>query len=709
MKRSPMRDLSPTMSKRSRSSYRMSDHDMVRGMSPDMYDRRESRRDMIVKKSFHRDLDHDFDRPRAKYRDDRMIDYSPPPKSDARQPDYRSICISNVSGKIPVPLLKETLYHEFKKFGEFNVNVTYSGDIRVAYINFRYPEDAREAKHMKSKMILFDRPVRIEAVYQKKRSHSPGAGPVPEFHYERHEGYSSSNHGSGGGGYRGRGSFRGFSGGRRPSRGFHQGPSRDYHVQSREQPAEYRPEFYHPPKRNEKFPYHLDHIDPEDDEKATRTLFVGNLDYNITDQELKQVFGKYGTIEDIDIKRPQRGTGNAYAFIKYINLDCAHKAKVELSGQYIGRFQCKIGYGKVTATTCLWVGGLGSWITHKTLEQEFDRFGVISRIEWPRGKDYAYVLYDSLDAAQAACQEMRGAPLGGNTDRRLRVDFADPAHIMSPDDDHFYDESRREGKESRADWHEGDLRNSVERRHSESWEEGRKRPISPDDYRRRKISTSPEPRFIKDEDSRGRSREKRELGEITHDDEINNSDGAEIAIDQVTTIPELSKCLPVAWNGAVILKNSAFPARMHVLSGNVTIVDTLMRDPSTTETPVLRVKQRLRLDQPKLEDVGRRVATAGKGGHCILLAMTSTLQNYEDPNVQQRPLKNLVSYLKQKEAAGVISLPSYESKDKDDVGVLYAFPPCEFGYKYLTNKAPNLPPEPINDDYMVIVVVTGAG
>jgi RNA-binding protein 15 len=45
--------------------------------------------------------------------------------------------------------------------------------------------------------------------------------------------------------------------------------------------------------------------------------------------------------------------------------------------------------------------------------------------------------------------------------------------------------------------------------------------------------------------------------------------------------------------------------------------------------------------------------------------MTSTLQNYEDPAVQQRPLKNLVSYLRQKEAAGVISLPSYESKDKE--------------------------------------------
>jgi RNA-binding protein 15 len=722
MKRSPARDVSPR-SKRSRSAYAMSDHDMGRGMSPDMYDRRDSRRDIMMKKSYHRDMDHDMDRPRAKYRDDRMMDaYSPPPRADARQPEYRSLCISNISSKIPVPVLKDTLYHEFKKYGEFNVNVTYSGDIRVAYINFRYPDDAREAKHVKSKLILFDRPVRIEAVYQKKRSHSP----VNEFHYERHDNYNSGYNN------RGRGNFRGFPSNRRPSgRGYYQGPPRE--LPPRENP-DFPPGQYLPQKRNEKFPYHLDHIQPEDDEKATRTLFVGNLDYNISEQELKVVFGKFGTIEDIDIKRPQRGTGNAYAFIKFINLDCAHKAKVDLSGQYIGRFQCKIGYGKVTATTCLWVGGLGSWITHATLECEFDRFGVINRIEWPRGKDYAYVLYDNLDAAQAACQEMRGHPLGGN-DRRLRVDFADPNHIMSPergennvdrDGDQFFD-SRRDEKEGRPrdEWHEGDARNPdghSDRRHSDGWDDGRKRPISPDDYRRRKISTSPDPRFGKGPDSRGRSRERksvysqeRELGEIdSHEDlrkdKLNSSDNGEFAIETVKDISDLAKCLPVAWNGAVILKNSAFPARMHVLSGNVTIVDTLMRDPSTTETPVLKVKQRLRLDQPKLEDVGRRVSSAGKGGHCILLAMTSTLQNYEDPAVQQRPLKNLVSYLRQKEAAGVISLPSYESKDKDDVGVLYAFPPCEFGYKYLTSKATNLPKEPIlQDDYMVIVVVTGAG
>ena len=52
-----------------------------------------------------------------------------------------------------------------------------------------------------------------------------------------------------------------------------------------------------------------------------RTLFAGNLELNITDEEMKRIFGRYGRLVDIDVKRPAPGTGNAYAFIRYENLD----------------------------------------------------------------------------------------------------------------------------------------------------------------------------------------------------------------------------------------------------------------------------------------------------------------------------------------------------------------------------------------------------
>uniref|UniRef100_A0A8B9VBR2 RRM domain-containing protein n=1 Tax=Anas zonorhyncha TaxID=75864 RepID=A0A8B9VBR2_9AVES len=98
---------------------------------------------------------------------------------------------------------------------------------------------------------------------------------------------------------------------------------------------------------------------PEDDQRATRNLFIGNLDHNVSEVELRRAFEKYGIIEEVVIKRPARGQGGAYAFLKFQNLDMAHRAKVAMSGRVVGRNPIKIGYGKANPTTRLWVGGLG--------------------------------------------------------------------------------------------------------------------------------------------------------------------------------------------------------------------------------------------------------------------------------------------------------------------------------------------------------------
>ena len=79
---------------------------------------------------------------------------------------------------------------------------------------------------------------------------------------------------------------------------------------------------------------------------------------------------------------------------------------------------------KPNPTTRIWVGGLGNWTSLQTLEREFDRYGAIRKIDFVKGDNHAYISYDSIDAATAACQEMRGFPLGG-PDKKLRLDFAD--------------------------------------------------------------------------------------------------------------------------------------------------------------------------------------------------------------------------------------------------------------------------------------------
>ena len=103
-------------------------------------------------------------------------------------------------------------------------------------------------------------------------------------------------------------------------------------------------------------------------------------------------------------------------------------AKKELSGQYIGKFQCKIGYGNANATTKIWIGGLGPWCTRQMIEREFDRFGAFSEISYKVEDGWATIQYESIDAATTAVNEMRGFPLGGDA-HRIRMDFADVGEV----------------------------------------------------------------------------------------------------------------------------------------------------------------------------------------------------------------------------------------------------------------------------------------
>nr|MBE5726621.1 spenito [Cucujiformia]NVI76332.1 spenito [Cucujiformia]NVI76333.1 spenito [Cucujiformia] len=290
-------------------------------------------------------------------------------------------------------------------------------------------------------------------------------------------------------------------------------------------------------------------------------------------------------------------TGNAFAFVRFSTLDMAHRAKVELSGQYIGKFQCKIGYGKATPTTRIWVGGLGSWTSVPQLEREFDRFGAIKKID--KGESYAYILYDSIDAAQAAVKEMRGFPLGG-PERRLRTDFADVtggtnfrAKANYPHEEGAPDYKRGSG-EYGYDYDEYKYRGRgpyTERRAGsrsrydgpDEW--GRTRP---DDFERRRSGSRA--------GDRSRSRSPRRSPDSDSDSGTRRAG----LLASSRTLPEVARKCTTVWQGALILKNSLFPAKFHLMDGDTDIIEGLMKDEDGKHQ--LRITQRLRLDPPKLDD-----------------------------------------------------------------------------------------------------------
>lgn len=748
--------------------------------------------------------------------------------------EYKTLLISNIGSQVSDEDVEDSLFHEFKKFGDVSVKLSHTPELgRIAYVNFRHPEDAKEARHAKStRLVMCDRLLKVEPMYVRRRSVTPpdvGYLPLqpPPYPYRQR---SLSPPGPG------VSNIRDIRARHYALEGL--GLSRE-----RERLLDYygmldergRPYGFPP------IPV-VEDLKPEDDQRATSNLFIGNLDHNVTEVELRRAFDKYGIIEEVVIKRPARGQGGAYAFVKFQNLDMAHRAKVAMQGRMIGGNPVKIGYGKANPTTRLWVGGLGPGNSLAALAREFDRFGSIRNIDYVKGDSFAYIQYESLDAAQAACGQMRGFPLGG-PERRLRVDFAkveeSPSRPFPPGyqtpvllPPHFdilsegYGRHRSLERELRVarertsspphgllaqrererallerDFPSSPTR-SLERRAGgveafgrggrtarsrsrsrERWlkereerrsrrkSRSRSRSLSPDrqmeerdrererERGRSKIRgqvgpTSPEaspdraqvrapdsttePRDHSpdtggggrhssatiEEDSAppsGRHHNKRSSGEHLNNHHHRNSESTNTAISppthtdthtpsSPTTLSEFAQTtLSKSWHGFFALKNSSFPTDLYLLQGGLAFFNSIMKESlklqSQNKPSQLKIAQRLRMDQTRLDEVTRRIKQGRPDGFAILLALQGPIDRQApppEPGLQVRLLRHLVTYLRNKEAAGVISLPA--AREGGAGSMLYAFPPGEFSQQYL--QAAKRTVGNLEEEHMVIVIVS---
>ncbi|KAL1251853.1 hypothetical protein QQF64_019649 [Cirrhinus molitorella] len=173
--------------------------------------------------------------------------------------------------------------------------------------------------------------------------------------------------------------------------------------------------------------------------KATRTLFIGNLEKTTNYQQLLDVFQRFGEIVDIDIKRvngvPQ------YAFVQYSDIASVCKAIKKMDGEYLGTNRLKLGFGKSMPTACVWLDGLTSNITEQYLTRHFCRYGPVVKVVFDRLKGMALILYNNTDFAQAAVRETKGWKIGGN---KIKVDFASQESQMA-----FYRSMQASGQDIR--------------------------------------------------------------------------------------------------------------------------------------------------------------------------------------------------------------------------------------------------------------------
>ena len=68
-----------------------------------------------------------------------------------------------------------------------------------------------------------------------------------------------------------------------------------------------------------------------------RRLYVGNLSYDTTELELRDVFGKFGTVADAKVVMDcETGRPRGFAFVEMSSDQEAQKAIAELNGRELG-------------------------------------------------------------------------------------------------------------------------------------------------------------------------------------------------------------------------------------------------------------------------------------------------------------------------------------------------------------------------------------
>ncbi|CAK1555633.1 unnamed protein product [Leptosia nina] len=139
--------------------------------------------------------------------------------------------------------------------------------------------------------------------------------------------------------------------------------------------------------------------------KATRTLFIGNLEKDVTQQQLRDKFKHFGRIIEIDIKKGSGG-GAGYAFCQYASISSVVEAIRAMDGEYVGSSRVKLGFGKPVATTCVWVDGLTEH-TEKQVLAAVSRCGAATSVCVDRAAGAALVHFEQAAAAGAAVRELR--------------------------------------------------------------------------------------------------------------------------------------------------------------------------------------------------------------------------------------------------------------------------------------------------------------
>ncbi|CAF3628194.1 unnamed protein product [Rotaria socialis] len=615
---------------------------------------------------------------------------------------YTSICVKNINPKISDSVIREFCEKKFSKYGSNSVKIYHRKQERVAFINFTNCGDARKARHAKTGLVWENMRVLVEPVYYRKTL--PAEQPIkpdnsrerPSTHRRRRptppspspparsHNHSSSRH------QRTKSPIVSSRSSRPPRRNYspyiplppdllnyaktkpsrqrkHSSLSparRSHHKDASKQQRSRSPNSQRSGSPSP--PTHRTNLDNEStiQGEPTRTLCIENLDRSVTDSKLEEIFGRYGTIKNIDLRKSSSSSKQTYAFIQYENVDMAFEARRAMNGHSVGKADCKIGYGKIAPSKYLWVGNIPVEIKRRDLEHAFSRHGQIKSLDYSTGDPTAVITYCDIEDAIKARAKLSGTikiidgrPVLSETDtspssrRGFRIDYLDrptsrrfvivrpqkkpsnkresrsSSRNRSPASS-TRDRARSSSNDKNSREDNNDQHKTVDNLVENVKAETKSPPPTPSPpppslpsppptiptiiKQRRSTDRSDSPPLISQAPIAGRTFHGLLGSYLSPNDtaNVNNLNELMILCEQLNASATKSNtALSTVYPVQFILKSHAYDARLHFLAGSPTLASILLGQPGDliAAKTELKITQRLRLTQQKLDELDRAI------------------------------------------------------------------------------------------------------
>lgn len=146
-------------------------------------------------------------------------------------------------------------------------------------------------------------------------------------------------------------------------------------------------------------------------------IFVGGLNRETTDDELKNYFASFGVVTECVVKRdPNTGASRGFGFVSFsdpvaVDHVLAESAHV-LRGKNIDPKRAKARTGNEECTK-VFVGGLDPNLDEMEIREYFSRFGKIETLELPFDREknqrrgFCFISFESSDAVETLCMSAK--------------------------------------------------------------------------------------------------------------------------------------------------------------------------------------------------------------------------------------------------------------------------------------------------------------